>query len=106
MIIEHMTDRNMTRTCRTQGRVSNMIDLKQALVADRIAALEREGAALRAERTRSRAEGAPPSRRVRLGRWLVSVGETISGTPAAARPALVHDGRRREDLSDTWSHAA
>ena len=106
MIVEHMTDRNMTRTGTSQGRVIPMIDLKQALVADRIATLEREGAALRAERTRSCLEGASPSRRVRLGRWLVNLGETISGGPAPARPALVHDARRRDEASDTWSHAA
>lgn len=106
MIIEHMTDRNMTRTGTSQGRVRNMIDLQQALVADRIATLQREGAALRAERTRACLEGALPSRRVRLGRWLVNLGETISGAPAPARPALVHDARRRDETSDTWSHAA
>jgi hypothetical protein len=105
MIIEHVTDRNMTATGTTQRRVNPMIDLQRALVADRIATLQREGEALRAERTRSRAAGAPPSRRVRLGRWLVGLGETISGTPDPVRPALVHDGGRRDD-SDTWSHAA
>jgi hypothetical protein len=83
-----------------------MIDLQQALVADRIATLQREGAALRAERIRSRAESAQPSRRVRLGHWLVGLGETISGAPGSTRPALVRDARPRDDASDTWSHAA
>ena len=105
MIIEHVTDRNMTTTGTTQRRVNPMIDLQRALVADRIASLQREGEALRAERSRSRAAGALPSRRVRLGRWLVGLGETISG-PAPTRPALVHDARPRDDASDTWSHAA
>jgi hypothetical protein len=106
MIIEHVTDRNMTETGTSERKVSHMIDLQQALVADRIETLQREGAALRAERTRRRTDGAPPSLRVRLGRWLVSLGETISGTPAPSRPALIHDGGRRDDPSDTWSHAA
>ena len=106
MIIEHVTDQNMTGTGRKQRRVTPMIDLQQALVADRIATLQQEGAALRAERTRSRVVGALPSRRVRLGRWLVSLGESISGAPATTRPALVADARPRDDASDTWSHAA
>ena len=105
MVIEQVTDRNMTTTGTTQRTVNPMIDLQRALVADRIATLQREGAALRAERARARAEGALPSRRVRLGRWLVGLGETISG-PAPTRPALVHDSRPCDDASDTWSHAA
>jgi hypothetical protein len=106
MIIEHVTDRNMTETGTTERKVSHMIDLQQALVADRIATLQREGAALRAERTRHRADDALPSRRVRIGRWLVSLGETISGAPAPDRPSLVHDGGGHDDSVDTWSHAA
>ncbi|MEO5941096.1 MAG: hypothetical protein ABIZ72_08890 [Candidatus Limnocylindrales bacterium] len=73
-----------------------MIDLQLALVADHIAGLEREGTAIRAERVRDhlRAHASAgtdavhpvdlPSRRVRLGRLFVSVGEAIAGS---ARPA-------------------
>ncbi|MBA2720891.1 MAG: hypothetical protein H0U52_16865 [Chloroflexi bacterium] len=77
--------------------MTDMIDLQQAAVADHIAELIREGEALRAERTRDhlRQHGAAtdealahpidlPSRRVRLGRWLVAFGEAIAGP---ARPA-------------------
>ena len=89
MIIEQQSDRNMTGTGRKDPRVKDMIDLKQALVADRIAGLERDGAALRAERANARAalgagrvmtepvrlpvvrRGSP---RVRLGRWLDASG--------------------------------
>lgn len=62
-----------------------MIDLQRTLVSEHIHDLEREGEALRAERLRDHdgAGHAPvaaaPSRRVRLGRWLVAVGEAIAG---------------------------
>lgn len=72
--------------------MSEMIDLQQALVADHITGLEREGAALRAERFRDHlrqhatapheAAAHPidlPGRRVRLGRWFVAVGEALAG---------------------------
>ncbi|HLO36327.1 MAG TPA: hypothetical protein VK194_09605, partial [Candidatus Deferrimicrobium sp.] len=65
-----------------------MLDIQRASVADHIAGLEREAAALRSERERDHRRGHivartdatdhPPdvaSRRVRLGRWLVAVGE-------------------------------
>lgn len=66
-------------------------NIQAAFVADHIAALRREGDALRAERQRDhRLEhlGADdidhradlPSRRVRLGRWLVAVGEAVAGS--------------------------
>lgn len=93
--------------------MTEMIDLQQAFVADHIADLEREGSAIRAERERDhlRAHAAAgteagdhpadlPSRRVRLGRWLVAVGEVISGSTrpttatmsaAAARFAPAND---------------
>jgi hypothetical protein len=92
MNIEHMTDRNSTFT--PAIGVTDMIDVQQALVADHIAGLEREGGAIRAERDRDhlrehalagttatdhRADDLP-SRRVRLGRWLVALGEAISGS--------------------------
>ena len=77
--------------------MSEMIDLQQALVADHITGLEREGAALRAERFRDHvrehaaspheAAAHPidlPGRRIRVGRWLVAVGKAIAGP---ARPA-------------------
>ena len=80
--------------------MTDMIDLQQAAVADHIADLAREGEALRAERTRDHLRehaSAPdealshpadlPPRRVRLGRWLVSFGEAISGPARPARPA-------------------
>jgi hypothetical protein len=59
-----------------------MEQVQQALVADHIHELEREAAALRAERARDnratpRATGTGPRRR--LGRWLIWVGEAISG---------------------------
>ena len=70
-----------------------MNDLQRALVADHIADLEREGSAIRAERDRDhlREHAAAvtdpadhpadlPPRRVRLGRWLVAVGQTIAGS--------------------------
>ena len=121
MFIEHMTDGNMTRTGRLEGTVSDMIDLQQALVADHISGLEREGAALRAEREREHAErlraghaaaGArslpdgPPSPRVRLGRWLVGVGESIAGSAAPMARSLATDDRSSDDGADTLSHAA
>ena len=66
--------------------MTDMIDLQRSVVADHIADLEREGAALRAERDRD-ARNNPrarddrrTSRRVRLGRWLVAVGEAVAGS--------------------------
>jgi hypothetical protein len=84
MFIEHMTDRNMTTTGEMDPQ-TKMIDLQHTLVTDHIHDLEREGEALRAERLRDclQADGialiAAPSRRVRIGRWLVAVGEAIAG---------------------------
>ncbi len=78
--------------------VTDMIDLQRAAVADHIADLAREGAALRAERNRDHlhehaaARNVAPSnpadvppRRVRLGQWLVALGEAIAG-PARTAP--------------------
>ena len=58
-----------------------MIDLQQVLVADHIAQLDDEAAALRAERRNQRhpGSGAAATRRVRIGRWLVGVGRAIAG---------------------------
>ena len=82
--------------------VTLMSDLQRTFVSDHIADLEREAAALRAERARDgrrpQARGADPAdqfatlpaRRVRLGRWLVAVGQRIAGTrPAASGTAPV-----------------
>lgn len=88
--------------------MTDMIDLQKALVADHIATLERERAALRAERLRDHvrghlAAGTEPiddpidhvadalPRRARLGRWLVAVGQAVAG------PAAVERGRARRD---------
>ena len=120
MFIEHQSDRNMTGTRQKDPRVSDMIDLQHALVADRIAGLEREGAALRAERARADARariGVEPamtepvplpivtsgSPRVRLGRWLVAVGTAIAGTTQPVARVLEDCA---SETSDTLSHAA
>ncbi len=69
----------------------DITNIQAAFVADHIAALRREGDALRAERQRDHRlehQGADeidpradlPSRRVRIGRWLVAVGEAIAGS--------------------------
>lgn len=100
--------------------MSNMIDLQQALVADHIAGLEREGAALRAERARAEDRAlvvATPatepvplpvvragSPRVRIGRWLVGLGTAIAGTAEPVARAIVEDCST--DASDKLSHAA
>src|SRR3954470_19836967 len=118
MTIEHQTDRNIPGTDNAEHRehrVTDMIDLQQALVADHIADLEREGAALRAERA-ERAEArvhAPAprelphaSRRVRLGRWLVAIGESISGSSAPNATRVVVDDGPCDDGPNTLSHAA
>ena len=118
MIIEQQSDRNMTGSDRKDPRVKDMIDLKQAHVADHIARLEFEGAALRAERANARAalaiaramtepvrlpvvrRGSP---RVRLGRWLVTIGVSIAGPTAPVARALEDCAG---DSADTFSHAA
>jgi len=59
-----------------------MEQVQQAFVADHIHELQHEAAALRAERARDRQatpRGTGPGPRRRLGRWLIGVGETISG---------------------------
>src|SRR5690242_1395497 len=117
MIIEQQSDRNMTETGRKDPTVRNMIDLQKALVADHIARLEHEAAALRAERARDRA-ALPPrvttelvrpvvtagSPRLRLGRWLVSVGTAIAGTTQPAARAITDD--ECADQTEGLSHAA
>lgn len=72
--------------------MTDMIEIQRAAVANHIADLAREGAALRAERARDHLRehaAAPdealthpadlPPRRVRIGRWLVAIGEAIAG---------------------------
>jgi hypothetical protein len=59
-----------------------MDPVQQVFVADHIHELEREAAALRAERARE--AGATPRRagtgpRARVGRWLIVAGEAIAG---------------------------
>ena len=120
MFIEHQSDRNMTGTGRKDPRVDDMIDLQKALVAAHIAGLEHEAAALRAERARAdtRAHEEPePARtelvplavvtagspRVRLGRWLVSIGTAIAGTTEPVARAIEDCAA---DTPDTLSHAA
>ena len=69
--------------------MSEMIEMQQFLVADHIARLDEEAAALRAERRRNRLRGrhvADDGRRVRLGRWLVGVGHAIAGDEAESLP--------------------
>jgi len=78
----------------------DITNIQEAFVADHIADLWREGSALRAERERDHlrehaaagtiATDHPfdlPSRRVRLGRWLVAFGEAIAGSTRSTRPA-------------------
>jgi hypothetical protein len=71
-----------------------MDPVQQVFVADHIHELEREAAALRAERARDaratpRRAGTGP--RARVGRWLIVTGEAIAGrstegTPDASDP--------------------
>ena len=73
------------------------------LVNDHIDGLLREGAALRAERlqaaqhptadpTSAEIEHGRPAPRVRLGRWLVTVGSAIAGTTDDPRGVSEHVG--------------
>jgi hypothetical protein len=70
----------------------DITNIQEAFVADHIAALRREGSALRAERERdrrieraaARGDFDRPSRRVRIGRWLVAFGEGIAGSTRSA----------------------
>ena len=90
--------------------MTDMIEIQQAAVADHIADLAREGAALRAERDRDHLRehaAAPdealthpadlPPRRVRLGRWLVTMGERIAGP---ARPEQTTGPRAFQSSTD------
>ena len=105
MTIEHVNDRNSTNrvTTMTGGTsTTDMNDLQRTLVSEHIHDLQREGSALRAERARDErrarkgtatdtTDGSAgwPSRRIRLGRWLVGLGQAIAGP----RPVPAgHDG--------------
>ncbi|MDQ3127709.1 MAG: hypothetical protein M3Q66_04530 [Chloroflexota bacterium] len=96
-----------------------MIEFQQAAVADHIAGLAREAAALRAERTRDHIRehaAAPdealthpadlPPRRVRLGRWLVAVGEAIGGPTRPAPVPFSRGVRPCDDGPDRLAPAA
>ena len=88
-----------------------MTDLQRTFVRDRIADLQREAAALRAERVRDlgghAAAGADPTvrsatltpGRVRLGRLLVAIGQRIAGSRPVARsaPPLIAASMGAED---------
>ena len=99
-----------------------MIDLQKALVAEHIATLERERAALRAERERDHlrahvAAGTEPvddpidhvadafTFRARIGRWLVAVGQAIAG-PAAGQTGRARGNDPCAHPADRVSHAA
>jgi hypothetical protein len=99
--------------------MSDIIEIQQAAVADHIADLAREAAALRAERARDdvrvhsavrdEMSGEPVElapRRVRLGRWLVSVGEAIAGPSRTEPAALEHRPNPCDDRPDGLQHAA
>ena len=80
--------------------MSDMTDLQRTLVAEHIAELGRERAAIRAEAARDHREqdaagrarpaaGSGLTRRARLGLWLMALGERIAGPRRIAdEPAL------------------
>jgi len=106
MVIEHRADRNMTGMDGKDPRVSDM-ELQQALVADHIEGLQREGAALRAERVRDRDRATNlPGVRVRLGQWLVGVGQSLAGNATAGSRSLIADQGPCDDGPDALSTAA
>src|SRR3954467_3676026 len=91
MNIEHQQDGNNVYS---QGATMTpgMTDMQRAIVADHLAELARDGAALRAERERDHLRDRASietdlfdhrpeieSRRVRLGRWFVAFGERLAG---------------------------
>lgn len=99
--------------------MTNMIELQRAAVANHIADLSREGAALRAERARDHLRehsAAPdevlthpadlPARRVRLGHWLMAVGEVIAGPARPATPGLSGAPQPCDDGPDRLQPAA
>ena len=65
-----------------------MIDLQKMLVDEHIAGIQHDAATLRAERERDRTRAVVPGHagsdgvRVRIGHWLVAVGEALAGPPA------------------------
>jgi hypothetical protein len=67
-----------------------MIEIQKVFVDDHIAGIQHAADTLRAERERDRARAAERARaasetvRVRVGRWLVAVGEAIGGPGTAS----------------------
>ena len=100
----------------------DITNIQEAFVADHIAGLWREGSALRAERERDHvrehaaagtiATDHPddlPSRRVRLGRWLVAFGEAIAGSTrpvSATSRALAQSDRNDDPCGDSHDRLA
>jgi hypothetical protein len=114
MHIEHKTDRNSK--AREPDMMRDITNIQAVFVADHIAALRGEGDALRAERERdrrieaaaARGDADPgidrPSRRVRIGRWLVALGEAIAGSTRSAsgssRSVTTASGRADDPCGD------
>jgi hypothetical protein len=106
MTIEHRADRNNKQT---QGATTmhDITEIQEAAVAGRIAALRHEAAETRAQREqdhlRDHATSGTdadhpidlPSRRVRLGRWLVAFGQTIAGSTSAGTDDPCGEGHDR-----------
>jgi hypothetical protein len=85
--------------------MSDMIDVQQAFVADHIAELARERAAIRAEAALGHGPAVAggrldeqPGRRIRLGRWLMTLGERVAGPrPLTEEPARLRSARAASD---------
>ncbi len=87
-----MINNEATAEAHSGDMESTMIDLRNILVADHIQGIERDAAARAGRRRVPRAAVrkadprggvAASSVRVRVGRWLVGVGQAISGPPVA-----------------------
>jgi hypothetical protein len=120
MHIEHKTDRNSK--AREPDMMRDITNIQAVFVADHIAALRREGDALRAERERARRIEAAaargdtdpgirrPARRVRFGRWLVAFGEAIGGSTrssnAGSRAVAAASGRTDDPCGDNHDRLA
>jgi hypothetical protein len=105
MNIEHRADRN-NKESEGATHMHDITDIQEAAVTGRIDALRHEAAALRAgreqDRLRKHAAGGTDadhpidlrSRRVRVGRWLVAVGQAIAGSASTATDDPCGDGDR------------
>jgi hypothetical protein len=91
---------------RSAATMSDMNDLQWTLVADRIADLGRERDAIRAEavldhldqpRAGDALAAARPTRRARLGGWLMTIGERIAGPRRIAEPPARLETKRRSN---------